>query len=155
MNRIQKKGVINVIKLKEKGFTLVEIMIVVAIIAILSAIAIPNFMAARSKSRANACKANIRQIDSSLEQVAMDRLLTNGDICQMEGGNTGIVPTYIKKLPTCQASGNYGATGAWCVNATLTGSTTFTATQFEIGSTPWCDIGSGSASGGYPHILYQ
>ena len=67
------------IKLREKGFTLVEIMIVVAIIAILSAIAIPNFMAARSKSRANACKANMRQIDSGLEQYAMDALKTNGD----------------------------------------------------------------------------
>ena len=140
------------IKLREKGFTLVEIMIVVAIIAILSAIAIPNFMAARSKSRANACKANMRQIDSGLEQYAMDALKTNGDGVSM--GN--IVPTYIKKTPACQAGGIYGASEVWCTGTAVApfDANGFYANSFEIGSTPWCDIGSGSRSGGYPHILY-
>ena len=129
------------IKLNEKGFTLVEIMIVVAIIAILSAIAIPNFMTARSKSRANACRANLRQIDAACEQVAMDLLRTNGDTCLMGE----LVPTYIKKTPQCQSSAQptYGETGvAWIVN------------QFEIGSTPWCLIGGTSAAGNYAHYLY-
>ena len=89
------------IKLREKGFTLVEIMIVVAIIAILSAIAIPNFMAARSKSRANACKANLRQIESAVEQYAMDNTKTDGDTCVM----TNLVTTYIKKTPACPSAG--------------------------------------------------
>jgi len=133
------------IKLREKGFTLVEIMIVVAIIAILSAIAIPNFMAARSKSRANACKANLRQIDSALEQAAMDQLLTNGDNCTMES----ICPTYIKKTPACQSTGKYGASRPWG-----TAACTFSLNVFVIGDTPWCDIGSSGRAGGYPHILY-
>lgn len=137
------------IKLREKGFTLVEIMIVVAIIAILSAIAIPNFMTARSKSRSSACKANLRQVDGAIEQLAMDSTLTNGDSCAI----SDLVSTYIKKTPACQAGGTYGASEVWCVGD-LDGGSAFQASVFEVGSTPWCDIGSGAGAGGYPHILY-
>ena len=56
---------------KKAGFTLVEIMIVVAIIGLLAAIAIPSFVKARNTSRANACINNLRQIESSKEQAAM------------------------------------------------------------------------------------
>ena len=56
---------------KQKGFTLVEIMIVVAIIGLLAAIAIPSFMKARTTSQAKACVNNLRQIESGKEQWAM------------------------------------------------------------------------------------
>ena len=57
---------------KSRGFTLVEIMIVVLIIGILMAIAVPNFIKARETSRRNSCIANLKQIDSAKEQWAMD-----------------------------------------------------------------------------------
>lgn len=90
------------------GFTLVEILIVVAIIGLLCAIAIPNYVKARANTQANACINNLRQIDGAMQQFAIERGKTVGAVVNYPGDLT----PYIKmnsngEIPVCPANGVY------------------------------------------------
>jgi len=83
--------------LRKKGFTLVEIMIVVAIIGLLAAIAIPNFVKARGTAQTNACIANLKQIEGAQQLALLD-----GTAAAVANITWGILsPSYIKTEPNC------------------------------------------------------
>jgi prepilin-type N-terminal cleavage/methylation domain-containing protein len=77
---------------KRGGFTLVEIMIVVAIIALLAAIAVPGFLRARKRSQAAKIINDLRMIDSAMDQYAIETTKKSGDAIDVSDWTN-----YIKK----------------------------------------------------------
>ena len=110
-----------------RAFTLVEIMIVVLIIGILLAIAVPNFVQARETSRAKSCVGNLKQIDSAKQQCVLDNKLSPpGTAGFSVDGTTATVPgpagtyqlvstaaasSYIRRMPVCPGGGKYTPNG--------------------------------------------
>jgi prepilin-type N-terminal cleavage/methylation domain-containing protein len=88
-------------KSRKAGFTLVEIMIVVAIIGLLAAIAIPNFVKARTASQASACIANMKQIEGAKATWALEQKKTDTAV----PGSTDLfgATAYIRTAPLCPA----------------------------------------------------
>jgi prepilin-type N-terminal cleavage/methylation domain-containing protein len=94
---------------KKSGFTLVEIMIVVAIIGLLAAIAIPSFIKARTESQTKACINNLRIQDAAKEQAAMEQGWATGDAITAGSPAETNALQYVKgnTVPTCPANGAY------------------------------------------------
>jgi prepilin-type N-terminal cleavage/methylation domain-containing protein len=112
---------------RKAGFTLVEIMIVVAIIGLLAAIAIPNFVKARTTAQTNACINNLRQIDGAKEQWALEARKQEG--ATVDAAAQTAINQFIKgnAAPTCPANGTYTYNNIG-VNPTCNASTNHTLT---------------------------
>jgi prepilin-type N-terminal cleavage/methylation domain-containing protein len=117
--------------LRETGFTLVEIMITLAIIGLLAAIAIPNFVKARATSQATTCINNLRQIDSAAQQFALEQRKRTGQDINYPDDLTPYFRLNINNsIPPCPAGGIYDCS--------------------TVGTPPTCDLSTGTAP---PHVL--
>ena len=90
-------------KLRNLGFTLVEIMVVVSVIGTLAALAIPKFMRAREVTKQNICALNIRRIEGALNRYNIDYPTVAFDAVTMDN----LVGNYINTEPECPSAGTY------------------------------------------------
>jgi prepilin-type N-terminal cleavage/methylation domain-containing protein len=117
----------NIKYLRRGGFTLVEIMIVVAIVGLLSAMAVPSFVRARESSREKTCVNALRQIDGAKDQYALEAGLMTGAPCDMND-----ISVFLRNEPLCPVGDT-----PYLVN--------------DIGTTPECD----SAAKADHNAVYQ
>lgn len=88
-----------------RGFTLLEMLIVVAVVGILVALAIPNFLKSRAHARKQVCIENLSQIESAKQIWGVEAGKKDGDTpaeAELIGSNK-----YIKRMPECPGGGSY------------------------------------------------
>jgi prepilin-type N-terminal cleavage/methylation domain-containing protein len=132
------------------AFTLVEIMIVVAIIGLLAAIAIPNFVRARETSQTNACVNNLRQIDAAKDQWALETGQTTGAQANTAQAKAAI-NDYLRREPRCpvgNAQYNYSTVGNPALCTSTKASDHNSAYQGTTGTGGGAGGGGGGGGGG-------
>ncbi|HEY5425936.1 MAG TPA: prepilin-type N-terminal cleavage/methylation domain-containing protein [Candidatus Tumulicola sp.] len=134
----------------QKGFTLIEMMIVVSIIAILVSILVPNFVRARAQAQTSACESNLKEIATAIElfQTDNDRYPASGTV---DSSNDDLQP-YLRQTPVDPAAG----TGAFY---------TFTVTDPDAGTASYTIVCPGTHDPGtlqnispntkFTHIQYS
>ncbi len=104
---------------REKGFSLLELLVVVAVIGVLAAITIPNLLNGIDKSRQRRTMAELRTIGVAIETYALDQGRYPRGMSGPIGPNaSGVIsPTYLRKVPTSDA---WGGENQWVTDATGT-----------------------------------
>ena len=117
-----------------RGFTLLEIMIVIMVIGVLMAIALPNFVLARRTSHTKACIANLKEIDAAKEQWAMDN--NQPGLATPSATDLFGAAKYITQAPTCPTTG-----------------AAYDATIGSVDTPPTCPNPAADGGGNYNHVL--
>ncbi len=92
--------------LRQRAFTLIELMIVVLVLMVLLEIAVPSFFSSRTQSYIRSCTSNLKHIDGAKLQYAMDNGLASGS--NVHDG-LDLVPRYLETWPTGPTHGTYAA----------------------------------------------
>jgi len=90
---------------KRGGFTLIEIMIVVAIIGLILGVALPAFMKSRTQARKQVCISNLSQIESAKQRWGLENNKKDGDVAA--DGDLFGEGSFIKIKPSCPGEGTY------------------------------------------------